>query len=271
MARRVGILSAERRSERIDVTERLRERLALQLAGYREIRLRAEEILAVVDGAVFIFRKMLKVERCDLEHFAGALCVRCRDERRVDVDKAVLLEELVDRVGNQRADAEGRLECICARAEMRHRAQILERVALFLQRVVRAGRSLDVHLIGLNLKRLLRLRRRDQCSADDDCGADIEMCDLAEIAHPVVENDLKRIEIRAVMNDHESECLRIADRADPAADRDLLVQVLLPVLIDISYCNKLLHFDALLAAILTSRNSNYSAPQTRDASRPSLC
>ena len=82
----------------------------------------------------------------------------------MDIDEALLLEILMDRVGDQGADAEYGLEGISTGTKMGDRPQVLERVALFLQRVIRAGRAFHRNLRSLDFKRLLGLRRSHQGS-----------------------------------------------------------------------------------------------------------
>ena len=69
-----------------------------------------------------------------LEHFARALAVAAGDDRRVHIDKAVFVEELVDRIGRRGTHAERRVEQIRSRTQVCNRAQVLDGVALFLQR-----------------------------------------------------------------------------------------------------------------------------------------
>ena len=133
MAGRVGILGAERRTERVDVAEGHGIGLAVELAGDGQVRRLVEEVLRIVDLAVLRKRYVVEVQCRDLEHFACALTVGAGDERRVDIDEAALLEELVNGIGSEAADAEHGLEGVRARAQVRHRAQIFQRVALFLQ------------------------------------------------------------------------------------------------------------------------------------------
>ena len=171
----VGVFGAEGRAEGIDVAEGLRKRLAVELAGDGQVRLLAEEVLAVVDPAVLSAGQVIKIERRDLEHLARALAVGAGDERRMDVDEVALLEELVDGVGDEAADAEDGLEGVRARTQMRHGAQILHRMALGLDGIIRGGRALDEDLARLQLKRLLGLGRQDQRAGDDDGRADVQL------------------------------------------------------------------------------------------------
>ena len=57
----VGVFGAEGRAEGIDVAEGLREGLAVELAGDGQVRLLAEEVLAVVDLAVLGAGQVVKI------------------------------------------------------------------------------------------------------------------------------------------------------------------------------------------------------------------
>ena len=60
---------------------------------------------------------------------------RRRDDRRVDPEEAVLVEEAVDRLRERVAHAGDRAEDVRARPQVRDLAQVLQRVALRLHRV----------------------------------------------------------------------------------------------------------------------------------------
>ena len=130
VARRVRVLGAEGRAEGVDVGEREREDLRFQLPADREVGGLAEEVLREIGPA------LPRLERGDLEHAARALGVRRRDHRRVHVEEAALLEELVDRDRQRIAHPEDRAERVRARPQMADLAQGLERVLLLLQRIV---------------------------------------------------------------------------------------------------------------------------------------
>ena len=118
----------------VDLGQRAGEGLRLELAADREVGRAREEILGVVDLAVGP-RRILQIERRDPEQFAGALAIAAGDDRRVHVNKAALLEKLVDGESESAADAKDAAEQIRARAKMGDLAQEFRRVPLLLQRV----------------------------------------------------------------------------------------------------------------------------------------
>ena len=114
-------------AEGVDGAERAREVLPVELPRDSEVRGLAEEVLGVVDAAARRLRQRLgKVEGGHLEHLARALAVRARDERRVHVHEARLLEEAVRRVGQRVAHAHHGAHHARARPHVREAAQRLE-------------------------------------------------------------------------------------------------------------------------------------------------
>ncbi len=135
--RGVRVLGAERRAERVDLAQRAGEDLAFELAADGEIGRAVEEVLGVVDVAPAGCRlgQLGRVERGDAEHLAGAFAVAGGDDRRVDVEEALLLEEVVDRAADAVAHPRDGAERVGPRPQVGDRAQELERVPLLLQRV----------------------------------------------------------------------------------------------------------------------------------------
>ena len=230
VARGVGVFGAEGGTEGVDVAERHGEVLGVELTGDGQARLLAEEILRIIDPAVRGTRRILKIERRHLEHLARALAVRAGDDGGVDVDEAAALEKLMHGVGGSGADAEGGGEEIRARTQMLDRAQILDAVALFLQRIVRRGRALDLDGDGFELKRLLGVRREHDGASGDERRADILRADLLIIGKLVrVQNNLQVAEAGAVVELDEAEGLHVADGPCPAHDGDFPAAVLFAV------------------------------------------
>ena len=110
---------------------------------------------------------------------------------------------------------------------MRHGTQILHRVALRLDGEVGRGGALDRNLGGLDLERLLGVRRQHEGAAHDDGRADVELRDLGEVRQLGGVDDLDGVKIGAVGQDEEAEVLGGAQIAHPAADADLPAGVLL--------------------------------------------
>ena len=231
----VGVLRPEGRSKGVDVLEGHGEGLAVQLAAHRQVRRFSEEVLGEVHRAVLGLGYIAKIHRGNLEHLSGTLTVTAGNQRCVHIDKIPLLEKFVDRVGDQRAHPEHRLEGVGAGAQMADGPQILERVALLLQRVIRCGRSLHHHLGGLDLEGLLCLGRQRYHSGHDNRGTHVQFADGGKIIEFISVNDLQRFKERTVAQHHETECLGIPDAPHPAADGHFLAGIFLLMMIQISH------------------------------------
>jgi hypothetical protein len=122
----VRVLRAEGRPEGVDPREREAVCLDVELPRDGEEGLAAEEVLAVVDAPRLGARQVGEIERGDAEQRAGALGVGRGDDRRVDPEEALLVEEAVDRLGDRVAHARHRADHVGARPQVRHLAQELE-------------------------------------------------------------------------------------------------------------------------------------------------
>ena len=177
--RRVRVLGAERRAERVDLAERAGVDFAFELPADGEIRRLAEEVLRVVDLAVGVRGGLSGSSVRDAEHLAGPFAVAGGDDRRVDVEEAFA-------PGRSRGSS-GRRSCAPAATApnvfVRGRrwaivAEQLERVPLLLQRIrLGIGRSrgrstssaCDFGRLPLAAARLSPRRRPSRCSRRARC------------------------------------------------------------------------------------------------------
>ena len=158
--RRVRILRAERRAERVDLAERGRVDLAFELARHGEKRRPLEKILRVVDIALLVPRRLGRIDRRHAKHRAGPFAIAGRDDRRVQVQKSFLLEEVVNRPANAIPHARHRAERIRPRPQVGPLAQLLERMPLLLQRILfRIGPAMHDHFTRVKLSGLLLAAR----------------------------------------------------------------------------------------------------------------
>ena len=220
VARGVAVLGAEGRAEGVDVGERVREDLALELAGDGEEGLLAEEILRVVHVLVLAARRVLEVERRHAEHVARALGVAGRDDRRVDVVEAAFLEELVDGVGEAAAHAEDGAEEIRPRAEVGDLAEELEGVALLLERVGVIGLAEHGEFFRHDLPFLAAALGFDELAMHLDGGTGVGAGDVGVVGQRGVHDDLQALQAGAVVELDEREGLGVAAGADPALEED---------------------------------------------------
>ena len=115
----VGILRAEGGSEGIDIAEshgiglcRLTGRLQSGWSAFRRNPGSKSTVPSV------LLRHVGQIHGRHLEHLSGALAVASGDQRRVHIDKALLLEKFMDRIGDQGTHTEHRLEGIGPGAQM---------------------------------------------------------------------------------------------------------------------------------------------------------
>ena len=138
----------------------------------------------------------------------------------MDIDKAALLEEGVDGVGGEGTDAEHCLEQIGAGTEMGDGAEVLDGVALFLERIIRCGRAFQRDGGRVDLKRLFGIRGQDDLALHHQRRAYVIFPDLVEIGERIVVHHLDGFKKRAVGEYDEAEGFGIADTAHPAANGD---------------------------------------------------
>ena len=167
MSGRIRVFGPERRPERVDLRQRQRAELSLELARHGQVAGFAEEILRIVYLSCVVPRHVVQVERRDLKHGAGALGVAARDQRSVEIEESPVVEILVYRVGHGVADAQYGSERVRARAQVGDLAQELERMSFFLQRIgFRVGGPVQLDALGLYLDGLPRTERLDQTALD---------------------------------------------------------------------------------------------------------
>ncbi len=217
-----ALLGTERGAKGVHLAERHGHGLGLQLAGNGQVDRLLKEVLGVIHGAVLVLGHVVEVQRGDTEHLTGALAVGGGQQRRVGIDEAVLLEELVDGVSSHTADTERRVKGVGTGAQGGHGAQVLHAHLLFLQGVL-IGRAVaqDLHAVGVQLKGLLGLRGEHDAAhnaqAAVQAGVDhlLIVCQLAGFQH-----HLQGLEAAAVRQGDEADVLGVTDVLGPAADGD---------------------------------------------------
>ena len=220
MARRKGVFRAERGAEGVNIAERKRKGLAVKLAADGEVCRGAEEILREIHRAVLRARRVGRVKCRDAEHLARTLTVARRDQRGMHIKEAALIKEAVDRLRHHGAHAERGLEGVRARAQMLDGAQIFQRMALLLQRIIARAFPFDGDGLGADLKGLRRIRRKHEFALDGDRAAGIERA-LDLIIHPILLiNDLHGLEAGAVRQFNKADGLARARGLDPAGNRN---------------------------------------------------
>ena len=198
------VLGAERRAEGVDLAHRQAVGLDIELAGDGETDAGLpKKSLREIDLALGRARQVRQVERADLEHLRRRLRHRSGDDRRVNPEEAVLVEEAVDRHAQRVPHARDGAERVRARAKVRDLAQVFERVLLGLDRI---GVGIldpadDFDLARLDLERLALALRLHERAGGDDRAAGGQVHDFARVIRQRVRrDDLDRIEARSVVD-----------------------------------------------------------------------
>ncbi len=223
MSRRIGVLGAERRTERIDLSERQGAQLAFELTRYGQAARLAEEVLRIVDASLVGAGRIVHIERGHVEHRAGTLAVRSGNQRRVQIVESVLVEIFVDRESHCVAYAQYGTESIGARTQIGYVAQELQRVSLLLQRIcLGVGRAVYLDAVGLHLDALTRSGRCHQTSVDTDAGTRRDGFELLLADLGKVDDHLYVAYARSVVEGDECHVLVAALGAYPTLDGNLL-------------------------------------------------
>ena len=124
------------------------------------------------------------------------------------------------------AYAEHGVKCVGTWAQMRNAAQKFKRMPLFLQRIFRRGRALDLNFLRFELKGLLCLRCQYKSSANDKRRTDILLCNFLVIGKRcVLKYDLQIAESRSVVQLDKAEGIACANGSCPAADGNALARI----------------------------------------------
>ena len=118
-------------------------------------------------------------------------------------------------------------------------AQILKRVALFLQRIIGCGCALHRYLCCLDLKWLLGIGSGHQGALYNDGSAYVQLGNLCKVGKVVVIYNLKRFKITSVTYHNKAKGFGIPQTADPPSNAYFLVQIVLRMLIKFSYGNQI--------------------------------
>ena len=208
MSGRIRVFGPERRPERVDLRQRQRAELSLELARHGQVAGFAEEILCIVYLSCVVPRHVVQVERRDLKHGAGALGVAARDQRSVEIEESPVVEILVYRVGHGVADAQYGSERVRARAQVGDLAQELERMSFFLQRIgFRVGGPVQLDALGLYLDGLPRTERLDQTALDLYARSGRNLFEQAVVESGDIGHDLNVVNDRTVVDGDEGHVL----------------------------------------------------------------
>ena len=161
-------------------------------------------------------RQVHQVQGGDAEKRASALAVGGGEDRRVDVEEAALLEEAVDRRGEDVAHAEDGADGVAARAQVGDLAQELHRVTLLLKGVGgRVGVAIHFDHARLQLYRLPGARRGHQLAADAQARPGRHPSEGFRRHHAGLHHHLQVTEAGAIVHLDEVDASAIAPRFHP--------------------------------------------------------
>ena len=191
MAAGVGVLRAKRRAEGVRLAQGQAIRLHVELPGDGKKRLAAEEV------GMF--------GRCHAKEIAGPLAVGAGDDRRVDPHEAAAVEVAMHGLGDAAAHPGDGTEGIGARAQVGHRAQLLETVPLFGDGIGCRIRHVADHAKGcrLELEGLAAARGFDHRARCGHRAAGAEAKHLVIVRQGVVRHYLQIGHARTVAQGHE--------------------------------------------------------------------
>ena len=144
-------------------------------------------------------------------------------------------------VGRQGADAEHRLKSIGPGPQMGDRPQIFQRMAFFLQGIIRGGRSFHLHGLRLDLKRLPGLRGGHQPSPDNNRGSHVQPGNFLKIFHMIPIDCLQRLKAASVLHRQKAEIPGAPVAPHPASDLYVPVQKRFRIFVYFLYCMKFFH------------------------------
>ena len=226
VARGIRVLCAERRTKGVDFAQTHSSKFALQLAGDGEIGLLTEEVLAVVYGTLLGAGRIGYIQSRHLEHLPRSLSIGGCDQRSMEVDKALVVEVLVDRISHIVADAEDCTKGIGPRTEVSHLSQELKGVLLLLQGI-RIGicRTVDLDSISLYLYGLPLALTLDQLAIYGETSTGGDLLEQLLIDLTLVGNDLEVMHRGAIIHRNESDILTASLGTYPTFHIDLLTDV----------------------------------------------
>ena len=198
----VGFFGAEGRSEGVNLSESLCHDFALKLTGHGKKSRLSEKVLGIINRSVLFFRRIFHVERRNTEHFAGAFTVTAGNQRCVRIYETVLCKESMDCISRGGAYPESGGIDVRSRTKMRNCSQILERMALFLKRIIGSRSTLNGNFACVDFKRLLCLRCQNKTALDDNRRTGVQLCGVlilfvAELFP--LKNDLNAFKTAAVV------------------------------------------------------------------------
>ena len=115
----------------------------------------SKEILLEIHLTIFGTGNIVQVESGHIEHLAGTFRVRTGDERSMQIEETLVVEEFVDSKSHGVTQTQNAAKIVGTGTQMGNLTQELHAVALFLQRIhFRVSSTVNLYSVSLNLHRL---------------------------------------------------------------------------------------------------------------------
>src|SRR5574344_730311 len=251
----VAVCGAERGAEGVYAAQSGGAKFAFELAANGKAGLLAEEVLFVVDAAVFFAGRVVEVEGAHLEHIAGTVTVGTCDERSVEIVETFLVEESVNGISHVVAHAAHSAKGVGAEAQVANLAQKFHAVAFLLQGVcVGVGFAVEENVSGLNFHRLSGAHRLHQFTVYREAGARGDAAKEVFVEMSEVDNDLDIVDGRTVVEGNEGNVFVAAFGAHPSFYVDGGINEVLHFSVqEASYFYSFIHLCVWVLNVMTTR------------------
>ena len=224
VARGVGVFGPEGRTKGINIAQGTGKNLGFELTADSEEGRLGKEVLGVINFAFRRQRWLLLIEGGNAKHLAGTFAVARCDDWRVHIMKFLILEKLVDRVGEAAAHAEDGAEQIGAGPQVSDFTQELQRVPFLLQRI--GGVSFAKHgkRFRDDFPLLTAAFGLNKFAANLDRGTGIGAFDIGVIGQRGIDDDLHAFKAGAVVEFDKGKDLGVTAGAHPTLEQDGVVR-----------------------------------------------
>ena len=157
----IGILCAESWSESVYLAKSRSRKFTLQLAAHGEVGRFPKEILFEIDGTILIAGRIVKWQGGNPEHLSRTFGITTGDNGRMDIDKPLLIKELMNSKSQCVSHPEHGPKGIGPETQVRDLPQKLQRVLFRLQGILFCvritqnldGRGFQLHFLALPQRR----------------------------------------------------------------------------------------------------------------------
>ena len=212
----IRVLGTERRTEGIDSAQCRSTQLALQLSGYRQRSLLAEEVIVIDNLTILVLLQVIQVLGGHLEHITGTLTVTGSDQRGMEIEEAMLMEIGMDSHRHVMTDTHHGTKGIGTETHMSILTHHLKRLSLLLHGIGIVASTIEFQACCLYLTGLSGTLALHQGSHSTNAGTCGHLFQQFLIKLAWVYNHLHVLDGRAIIQGDEVYSLRTAMRAHPS-------------------------------------------------------